>query len=544
MDKTLSVNSSPFKPFVRTKSPTIGCGAHGSIRVADDDDACVIKTIRLFEIDVVKKSVSSSKTSNPRVYIADGYLPELVALERLRCTNARHVLNFEYDVTRSALNLRMKRLKPLEVTNLDASTARRYTRQLFEAVSDMHNSGIVHGDIKLSNLMVDDEGYDDNNDDKKLLLEKKHCHRNLFVIDYGLSKVDFGPLTLDHTLYTAGYKSPEILFKQHDFDPKKADVWAAGVCAASFMLGIDCGQLLCGDSRVPDVPNWLNMLRLALRFIGKNDDEIKLDEQMLSTTISSSYDGRRLKLYKMVSTTKLLSSLSSSIYRTTINDIETKMGREAKEFVASAMDVPASRRPTAADLLFKYSSMFDDGGDKRRQHVLAPCSTPSYLATVNNTIVDVVNNAARMLTIESKESVIFKTLSVIDALIPLNLAVFRKRRSLMIAGAFAVSVSLCEPKLMSVNRIASAYDIGDVSKLKFAIYAVLREKTAIAALATPSAFDAAAYLFEIASAGNVSVKICSAELASELIAIHAARGKLTPLGIVALVSKCAQRFLK
>lgn len=472
------------------------------------DRGFVIKTIKLFEI-----------TDGARVYIADGCLPELIALQRLRQTHARHVItNFTYKFTPSALRLRMKKLKPLKLGKLGIETARRYTRQLFEAVNDMHSSGVIHGDIKLSNLMVD---------------KSRH---NLFVIDYGLSKVDFGSMALDHTLYTAGYKPPEILLKEPDFDPRKADIWAAGVCAASFVLNIDCGCLLSvNDDGATAMPKWMAKVHRAMSFIGQ-----------LAAVSSLPCNSGRAKLYKMMMATMLHPPPLVGV--PTINDI--KIGDDAKLFISSAMSASASKRPTAAELLSNYSFVGggggSSGGNDDSEHYyssLAFCSSPLRLAEVSPSTVNAVCEVSRMLSIKSRHSVTFKTLSVIDALSPTNLFAFKPR--LLAAAAFALSVSLCESTLISINRIATAWNIDDddVDKLKSAIQAILKEKSAISALASPSAFDAAVDLLEI-DERITSTKPYLAGLAADLISAHSLCGKLTPLGIVTIVPNCIEKIGK
>lgn len=88
----------------------------------------------------------------------------------------------------------------------------KYSMQIIDALSFMHNKGFAHCDIKLSNILLDK--FD----------RIKICD---FGLSHFLSKND--KLKADKGVRgTMNYMSPEILLG-FDYDPYKADVWALGV---------------------------------------------------------------------------------------------------------------------------------------------------------------------------------------------------------------------------------------------------------------------------------------------------------------------------
>ena len=88
--------------------------------------------------------------------------------------------------------------------------AREWLRQLFSALRHVHAHGVVHCDVKTSNLLLDDS----------------LC--TLCLTDFGLASLprDLSPLT--RVCGTAGYVAPEVFGKKYSF---AADMWSAGVVA-------------------------------------------------------------------------------------------------------------------------------------------------------------------------------------------------------------------------------------------------------------------------------------------------------------------------
>ncbi|KAJ3680936.1 hypothetical protein LUZ60_015425 [Juncus effusus] len=98
--------------------------------------------------------------------------------------------------------------------------AHKYFKQLIDAVEFCHNRGIFHRDLKLENLLLDE------ND-------------NLKVTDFGLSAL-IGSVRQDGLLHTTcgtpAYVAPEILNKK-GYEGSKCDIWSCGVILFILVAG-------------------------------------------------------------------------------------------------------------------------------------------------------------------------------------------------------------------------------------------------------------------------------------------------------------------
>ena len=94
---------------------------------------------------------------------------------------------------------------------------RFYAAQLVVAIGYLHMKGIVHRDLKLENILVDQEGY-------------------LKIIDYGLAKMlDDGQETTSFC-GTPEYLAPEMITQSgHD---KSVDWWAVGILIYEMLIGV------------------------------------------------------------------------------------------------------------------------------------------------------------------------------------------------------------------------------------------------------------------------------------------------------------------
>lgn len=97
---------------------------------------------------------------------------------------------------------------------------KRLMQQLLLALEFLHTRGIIHRDLKLSNLLYTTEG-------------------NLKLADFGLSRRVLSTCTnLQKTPHVVSlwYRPPEILFGGRDYD-ESIDVWGAGCVMGELLLG-------------------------------------------------------------------------------------------------------------------------------------------------------------------------------------------------------------------------------------------------------------------------------------------------------------------
>jgi serine/threonine protein kinase len=115
-------------------------------------------------------------------------------------------------------------LQELQEHKLPEKKARRYFRQLVEAVAHLHSHGVVHRDLKLENIL-----YRESDD-------------SFVLADFGFA-VEVGANNLVETSCgTVCYAAPE-LFTAGTYDGCAADIWALGVILHAMVAGklpFDC----------------------------------------------------------------------------------------------------------------------------------------------------------------------------------------------------------------------------------------------------------------------------------------------------------------
>jgi serine/threonine protein kinase len=107
--------------------------------------------------------------------------------------------------------------KLCEIGKFQEHEARFYWQQLMTGVMYCHMKGLCHRDLKLENLLLDEQG------------------KVLKITDFGFAKfqVDSMPKTI---LGTAVYVSPEVL-ENKTYDGFLADVWSCGVILYTMIVG-------------------------------------------------------------------------------------------------------------------------------------------------------------------------------------------------------------------------------------------------------------------------------------------------------------------
>ncbi|CAN0372897.1 unnamed protein product [Lampetra planeri] len=110
------------------------------------------------------------------------------------------------------------------------SSVKRYARSLMEVLAFLKKNGVVHGDLKLENILV-----------------KDHHTAAIRLADFGGSFFEYE--LPDHCFGTPGYKAPEVLLGQ-PFGTS-IDMWAVGCILAEISVG---KRLLSIRSKIQEIP--------------------------------------------------------------------------------------------------------------------------------------------------------------------------------------------------------------------------------------------------------------------------------------------------
>ena len=128
--------------------------------------------------------------------------------------NIRYVYIFMQLADGDSLSVHMRKVK----FGLPEAVCKRMFSQMVSAVDHMHQNGIAHRDIKMGNILLDN-------------------NLNVLVTDFGLSRVAYrqskgGTVMSNKFCGTMPYMAPEILLTKEysvEYNPFVADIWALGV---------------------------------------------------------------------------------------------------------------------------------------------------------------------------------------------------------------------------------------------------------------------------------------------------------------------------
>ncbi|XP_035911105.1 testis-specific serine/threonine-protein kinase 3-like [Anopheles stephensi] len=138
-------------------------------------------------------------------------------------TTMRFYIIMRYAENGSLLNLIRKEGRLAE------ARARRYYRELLDALQYMHSRGYAHRDIKLENLVLDGS-------DRLKLIDFGFACRLRDEDSASSGNIPQQPHLSETFCGSHAYASPEILrFKP--YDPVPADIWASGVVLYSLLFG-------------------------------------------------------------------------------------------------------------------------------------------------------------------------------------------------------------------------------------------------------------------------------------------------------------------
>lgn len=178
----------------------VGTGQSVAIKVIDKK-----KVTKVGIMDRIKREISVMRLVKH---------PNIVHLHEVMATKTKIYFVMEYAKGGELFN------KVVEQGKLEEDVARKYFRQLINAVEFCHGRGVYHRDLKPENILLDEDG-------------------NLKVSDFGLSALTECRRSdglLHTTCGTPAYVAPEIIGR-NGYDGVAADIWSCGVVLFVLMAG-------------------------------------------------------------------------------------------------------------------------------------------------------------------------------------------------------------------------------------------------------------------------------------------------------------------
>lgn len=232
---------------------TLGEGEFGKVKLGwkkDGSSQVAIKLIR-------RESVATNPSRLPKIYreisiLRDLAHPNIVRLHEMVETERHIGIILEYasggELFDYILNHRY----------LKDPAARRLFAQLVSGVGYLHKKGIVHRDLKLENLLLDqnrniiitDFGFANNFDPKDELTDEIEYNlgNKEFVRKFKLDRLDARGMRRGDLMQTSCgspcYAAPELVVSDSLYTGKKVDVWSCGVILVSLDHLSICSAIL------------------------------------------------------------------------------------------------------------------------------------------------------------------------------------------------------------------------------------------------------------------------------------------------------------
>lgn len=224
---------------------TLGEGEFGKVKLGWKKDGSTQVAIKLIR----RETVASNPTRLPKIYreisiLRDLAHPNIVRLHEMVETERHIGIILEYasggELFDYILNHRY----------LKDPAARRLFAQLVSGVGYLHKKGIVHRDLKLENLLLDqnrniiitDFGFANTFDPKDELSDEieYNLSNKEFVRKFKLDRLDARGMRRGDLMQTSCgspcYAAPELVVSDSLYTGRKVDVWSCGVILVSFKI--------------------------------------------------------------------------------------------------------------------------------------------------------------------------------------------------------------------------------------------------------------------------------------------------------------------
>ena len=139
--------------------------------------------------------------------------PNIVKLYEVFSTSALFCLSLEFLSGGSLFDL------VVDQGRISEEKTRHLFCQLVEAVSYLHEMSIVHRDLKLENIVLNEN------------------HQRLVIVDFGLGRFWSGDKMAATHCGSLEYAAPELFDKIRSFDGREVDVWSLGIVLYCMVVG-------------------------------------------------------------------------------------------------------------------------------------------------------------------------------------------------------------------------------------------------------------------------------------------------------------------
>jgi len=263
----LKLRISPNGPDDFIIGKTIGKGAYAYVNIAIHKESRTKMALKIYEKSKLNTAQRIRGVINEITILTNISHPNIVKIYEVFETENHLVLAEEFVGGTSLLNL----LKSKYDRRLDESEAKGIFHEMASAVQFLHLNGIAHRDLKLENVLLD---------------ENSHVK----LIDFGFSTC-LGPAKkIKIFCGTPSYMAPEIILKKEHLG-QSAYIWALGVLLFAMMNG--CFPFKGSDddelySQIVDgyfiypyiIPNKIKSL-ISSMILVDTDKRIKIDEVQL-----------------------------------------------------------------------------------------------------------------------------------------------------------------------------------------------------------------------------------------------------------------------
>ena len=190
----------------------IGKGAFGKVNLAMNKSTEKLVAVKSINKQFLTEDESQKKKLMQEVHILQKINHKnIVKLFDQFETNKHIVFVMELCAGGDLLNYVRKRRK------LTEKYAKFVFQQIMEGIAYLHQTGIVHRDIKLDNILLDGHG-------------------NIKIGDFGVSKKCVAHEVLFEQCGTPAYIAPEIV-RELGYKGFPVDIWSAGVCLYAMLYG-------------------------------------------------------------------------------------------------------------------------------------------------------------------------------------------------------------------------------------------------------------------------------------------------------------------